>query len=654
MMRQKSLNKDLNMLGNETRSDRVDHPPIYEGSDPNNNNEKEQSNEKPLDNLEEIDIEEKETTDATKDLQKSQTKENWCNRAFRLSTYDPRNGTMWKETEGDKLHILVLFFLYILQGIPLGLKSSVPLVLQERGVSYSEQSKFSFSNYPFSMKILWAPIVDAIFIKKFGRRKSWLIPTQILIGITMLVLSQYVDILIGPDPDNIFKRNASSLMTEFVNQTEGRIQLSSASLHDTPFMPDVTSLTIAFFFLTFFAATQDVAVDGWALTMLKPKNVGYAATCNSIGQTTGWCLGYILYTILDDAGIIDLSQFFLFWGIVFIVTTLIIAIFKKEKSQQTLEKEEKGNDKKESEDEQNLGIVETYQVIWKIICHPLMPPLIIFLFSAGLPFAVSESMSSLRLISAGVPKGRIARVSIWMIPVKIIMTFIITRYTVGPRPMNAWLWCLPLRILLSLAFMVLVYVTPFYQQDDGTFPMEYYVLMIFISAIHRAVLYGMFVGLIAFFARISDPAVGGTNMTFFNTLANLGGMWPDTFFLWFVDVITYKTCVPTEHQELSSPLIFKNDTLANSTILDENFCLDDAETKICKAAGGGCDVTTDGYYILCLASSAFGLVWMIWAWRTIKRLQEIDVMEWRVTKSKSISCYGLTDVIVNKISGLKK
>ena len=34
--------------------------------------------------------------------------------------------------------------------------------------------------------------------------------------------------------------------------------------------------------------------------------------------------------------------------------------------------------------------------------------------------------------------------------------------------------------------------------------------------------------------------VGGTNMTFFNTLANLGNMWPDTFFLWFVDVITYK------------------------------------------------------------------------------------------------------------------
>ena len=25
-------------------------------------------------------------------------------------------------------------------------------------------------------------------------------------------------------------------------------------------------------------------MDGWALTMLKPKNVGYASTCNSVGQ----------------------------------------------------------------------------------------------------------------------------------------------------------------------------------------------------------------------------------------------------------------------------------------------------------------------------------------------------------------------------------
>ena len=89
---------------------------------------------------------------------------------------------MWKDLEGDKIHVLVLFFLYILQGIPLGLRTSVPLILQQNDVAYKEQAKFSFASYPFSMKLLWAPIVDSVFIKKFGRRKSWLVPSQYLIG----------------------------------------------------------------------------------------------------------------------------------------------------------------------------------------------------------------------------------------------------------------------------------------------------------------------------------------------------------------------------------------------------------------------------------------------------------------------------------------
>merc|ERR1712165_368620 len=104
---------------------------------------------------------------------------------------------MWKDLEGDKIHVLVLFFLYILQGIPLGLRTSVPLILQQNDVAYKEQAKFSFASYPFSMKLLWAPIVDSVFIKKFGRRKTWLVPAQYLIGIMMLVLSQYVDTFLG-------------------------------------------------------------------------------------------------------------------------------------------------------------------------------------------------------------------------------------------------------------------------------------------------------------------------------------------------------------------------------------------------------------------------------------------------------------------------
>ena len=95
---------------------------------------------------------------------------------------------MWKDLEGDKIHVLILFFLYCLQGIPLGLRSSIPLILTKKNVPYTEQATFSISAYPFSMKVLWAPIIDSLFWAKFGKRKSWLVPVQYLIGNNIYIL----------------------------------------------------------------------------------------------------------------------------------------------------------------------------------------------------------------------------------------------------------------------------------------------------------------------------------------------------------------------------------------------------------------------------------------------------------------------------------
>ena len=60
---------------------------------------------------------------------------------------------MLKNLEGDKLHVCILLFLYCLQGIPLGLKSSIPLILTRRSVPYIEQARFTIASYPFSMKV---------------------------------------------------------------------------------------------------------------------------------------------------------------------------------------------------------------------------------------------------------------------------------------------------------------------------------------------------------------------------------------------------------------------------------------------------------------------------------------------------------------------
>ena len=89
----------------------------------------------------------------------------------------------------DRGNIALLVFLYFLQGIPLGMAGAMPMFLQTRNVSYKDQATFSLVFWPFSMKLLWAPIVDTTYFSRFGRRKSWLVPVQYLIGIFMLVLS---------------------------------------------------------------------------------------------------------------------------------------------------------------------------------------------------------------------------------------------------------------------------------------------------------------------------------------------------------------------------------------------------------------------------------------------------------------------------------
>ena len=89
----------------------------------------------------------------------------------------------------DRGNIALLVFLYVLQGIPLGLAGAMPMLLQTRKVAYKDQATFSLVFWPFSMKLLWAPIVDTAYFSRFGRRKSWLVPVQYVIGIFMIILS---------------------------------------------------------------------------------------------------------------------------------------------------------------------------------------------------------------------------------------------------------------------------------------------------------------------------------------------------------------------------------------------------------------------------------------------------------------------------------
>ncbi|KAJ8378120.1 hypothetical protein AAFF_G00248340 [Aldrovandia affinis] len=446
---------------------------------------------------------------------------------------------------GELGNVSLLLFLYVLQGIPLGLAGSIPLIMQSKRVSYKDQAYFSLVFWPFSLKLLWAPLVDAVYVRRFGRRKSWLVPTQYLLGLFMLYLSVRAESLLG---------GAGG---------QG---------------PDVLGITALFFALSFLAATQDIAVDGWALTMLSRENVGYASTCNSVGQTAGYFLGNVLFLALEsadfcnkylraeprDTGIVTLSDFLLFWAAVFMVTTTLVAMLKREDAPPERGRSEEGRRSEEG----TQGVWETYRQLLSIIRMPTVLTFCCLLLTAKVGFSAADAVTGLKLVEAGVPKEQLALLAVPMVPLQILLPLIISKYTAGPRPLDIFYRAFPFRLLMGLAYALLVWWTPSVKQEGG-FPLYYYAVVLLTYAAHQVSLYSMYVATMAFHAKVSDPLIGGTYMTLLNTVTNLGGNWPSTLALWLVDPLTTKTCQGPSGQGCASP----------------------AEAELCAQDGGVCHLS---------------------------------------------------------------
>uniref|UniRef100_A0A9L0S635 Acetyl-coenzyme A transporter 1 n=1 Tax=Equus caballus TaxID=9796 RepID=A0A9L0S635_HORSE len=459
--------------------------------------------------------------------------------------------------------ILLLLFLYVLQGIPLGLAGSIPLILQSKNVSYTDQAFFSFVFWPFSLKLLWAPLVDAVYFRNFGRRKSWLVPTQYVLGLFMIYLSTQVDRLLG--------------------NTDGRT-------------PDVFTLTVAFFLFEFLAATQDIAVDGWALTMLSRENVGYASTCNSVGQTAGYFLGNVLFLALESADFCN--KYLRFQPQPRGIVTLSVALLKKENKELSVEKEE------------TQGISDTYKLLFAIVKMPAVLTFCLLILTSKIGFSAADAVTGLKLVEEGVPKEHLALLAVPMVPLQIILPLIISKYTAGPQPLNIFYKAMPYRLLLGLEYALLVWWTPKVEHQGG-FPAYYYIVVLLSYALHQVTLYSMYVSIMAFNAKVSDPLIGGTYMTLLNTVSNLGGNWPSTVVLWLVDPLTVKECVGASNQNCRTP---------------------DA-VELCKKLGGSCVTALDGYYVESIICVFIGFGWWFFLGPKFKKLQDEGPSSWKCKRS---------------------
>ena len=160
--------------------------------------------------------------------------------------------------------LLPLLALYFAQGLPFGFQASaLPLLLRERGVSLEAIGFASLLAAPWLGKALWAPLVDRFGSRRFGRRRSWIVPMQALLALSAL---------------------------------------AAAEVDDLPL------LALVIFVMNLCAATQDIAVDALAVSTLTPAQLGPA---NAL-QVVGYKLG-----MLTGGGLLVWASARLGWGGVF-------------------------------------------------------------------------------------------------------------------------------------------------------------------------------------------------------------------------------------------------------------------------------------------------------------------------------------------------
>ncbi|PFH54736.1 hypothetical protein AMATHDRAFT_52526 [Amanita thiersii Skay4041] len=467
----------------------------------------------------------------------------------------------------DKRAMVLLCILYLIQGVPLGLAlGSVPFLLKEH-LSYSQLATIALSSYPYSLKLLWSPIVDSVFISSFGRRKSWIIPMQVIVGSLMLYISLNVERLME-DPSN-----------------------------------NVIELTTVFTSLVFFSATQDIAVDGWALTLLSQDCLSYASTCQTIGLNTGFFASFTVFLAFNSEAFahkwglpqLTLSAYLRFWSMVCYAITFWLLFFKKED--------------KETAVEADMSIKSVYKTIWSICQLRHVQLLIIMHFFAKVGFAANEAATSLKLVEKGFKREDLAIAVLIDFPFQIIGGWLAAKWSRGDLPLRPWIYAFWPRLGFSLIATLIVYYFP-----KPPISLGFFTLLVVHTVLSGFTGTVQFVGISAFHTRISDPLIGGTYMTLLNTFSNMGGTWPKWFVLKGVDIFSEATC-----------------HVAGELAIKATECVSDHGKAHCAEVNGKCVTERDGYYIVSGLCMGFGVLFLIgYIVPTARRLQGLPTSAWRV------------------------
>jgi PAT family beta-lactamase induction signal transducer AmpG len=180
--------------------------------------------------------------------------------------------------------LAAFFFLYMTEGIPLGFTATaIATEMRRQGLGPAAIGAFVGSLYlPWGFKWLVGPFVDSIYSTRLGRRRGWILFTQIMMIVTLLA-AMPVD-----------------------------------------YAANIGLFTAIIFVHNAFAATQDVAIDALAINVLEARERGIANGLMFAGQTLGQAIGGS--GVLFLAPVIGFENSFLFVVAMLALVTVFVAL----------------------------------------------------------------------------------------------------------------------------------------------------------------------------------------------------------------------------------------------------------------------------------------------------------------------------------------
>ena len=177
--------------------------------------------------------------------------------------------------------LVFIFLMGIVSGIPLYLILSTLMIwLTRENIDIATIGLFSLTQLPWSLKFIWAPLIDSftipIFGKFLGNRRTWLVLAQFLLGCSIILLGMN-------DPNKNL------------------------------FFCALLAMVIAFF-----SATQDIIIDAYRIEILKESEQGAGAAMTQAGYRIGG--------IISGAGALYFREI-VEWKTVFLFLGILIFIF---------------------------------------------------------------------------------------------------------------------------------------------------------------------------------------------------------------------------------------------------------------------------------------------------------------------------------------